>query len=523
MTNRLAPLLLQLALITALLSGTAQAALPVSATLSGDTAALSATSEQAIQITLSAQGTDYPLNLTPSAVTSSLTSLGRRYFQGTVEGDANSWVRASWANGELKGHMLAFGELMEISTNSTATRSRVLLKKIEAEELTGEDRALVPPTIKIQARKLIEQRNSTADASSISDVLRLGIIVDSRFDSYYKGKGREQALDIINAVDALYQAEFGLAVRVEAINLLTSTNDPFLDINGSLETLLRSLRTYTSQRAAQYGGLGVVHLFSGSYDDNNIIGLSWIDAVCRDDFYNVSVSTPFSRQMLLAAHEIAHNLGARHDDDASCEVETDQIMWPNISSATEASFSDCTKKAVVSRISGTCHLANVDAAVSLHKVASADGTPSLMIRVRNNDSSRTIKSITSQTVLPETFLPATIPDNCSFLGDTLACEHGSIVAGAASAVLVGLDGTAISGELITASATPSAEADLYTLNNYASIDMSNASSVTEDAFENETQTASAASGGAAGAGAVISLLPILGLTALRRRESNQHR
>ena len=333
-------------------TATAYAATPVTATLSGDTTALATAGDEPVHITLSANGTDYPLILTPSAVTSALQNLERRYFQGLVSGDTASWVRLSWNGDSLSGHMLAFGDLMAISTDPVANRSRILLKKIEAEDLVGSDHALVPPTIRIQARKLIELRDSTPQASSISDVLRIGIIVDSRFDSFYKGQGRTQALDIMNAVDALYQKEFGLAVRVESLDLLNVENDPFLDVNGNLETLLRSLRAFTSQRAARYGGLGVVHLFSGSYDDNNIIGLSWIDAVCRDDFYNVSVSTPFSRQMLLAAHEIAHNLGARHDDDASCAVETDQIMWPNISANTEASFSDCTKKAVTSRISG---------------------------------------------------------------------------------------------------------------------------------------------------------------------------
>ncbi|MDO6460573.1 M12 family metallo-peptidase [Granulosicoccaceae sp. 1_MG-2023] len=492
----------------------------VSATLSGDTESLSAPGNETIHITLSAQGTDYPLSLTPSAVTAALSDLPRQYFQGTVDGDETSWARLSWHEGTLSGHMMAFGQLLEISTadTDTDTKSRFALKQIKPQDLHGGN-TLTLPTPATRSTLPLQTR---ATQSGVTDVLRIGIIVDSRFDSAYNGLGREQALDVINAVDGLYQAEFGLAVRIDTLDLLDSSNDPFIDISGNLETLLRSLRSYTSGRESVYGGLGVVHLFSGSYDDSNIIGLSWIDVACRDDFYNVSVSTPFSRQMLLAAHEIAHNLGARHDDDASCEVENDKIMWPNISSSTLSSFSDCTKEAVISKLSNSCHVANVDAGLSLQRVASDDSDAALMISVENNDTSRTLNGIVSQTVLPDSLLPAAIPDNCSFLGDTLACEHGSIEAGQSSSVIVELDGS-LAGGLITASATPSSDADLYTLNNYASIDLSEANVVADDDASQQTETAGAESGSTGGgAGATLWLVPLLALSALRRREKRHH-
>ena len=58
--------------------------------------------------------------------------------------------------------------------------------------------------------------------------------------------------------------------------------------------------------------VSLAHLFSGNTAIDEPVGLAWIDTACRSDGYDVGISTPYQHDILLAAHEIAHNLGLGH-------------------------------------------------------------------------------------------------------------------------------------------------------------------------------------------------------------------
>ena len=91
--------------------------------------------------------------------------------------------------------------------------------------------------------------------------------------------------------------------------------------------MLRGLRAYRMQSTLLGNEVSLVHLFSGSRAIDEPVGLAWIDTACRSDGYDVGLSTPYQHDILLAAHEIAHNLGALHDSETACAASTDCLLY----------------------------------------------------------------------------------------------------------------------------------------------------------------------------------------------------
>ncbi len=485
-----------------------------------DLSLLKDSNEKPAGISVSAAGRDYQIILTPSSAVNHHPLKGGRYFQGKVAGDPDSWVRLSYDGNDLSGYLKAYGELLELQPHSNGanpTLKRSASRHFLHDRMTA-DRILYPPP---RSTSGMEQSLSNEDfaglqprtnsaTGKVSRVLRLSIVVDSRFDEFYEGKGLEKAQTIINAIDGLYQEQFGLALQLDSAHLLTADADPFRQMDGDIETILREFRRYTLNDSKLSDDQGVVHLFSGSYDSENIIGLSWINSVCRDDGYNVSVSTPFSRQMLLTAHEIGHNLGAVHDDDASCHVEYDKVMWPNISNRTDTDFSGCSKDSIIPRMSASCNLDNIDLGISLQLVSKQQKNKYRTVRVQvsNKDTDRAASEVVSVTSLPAKSIPSGIPKQCSYFADTLTCNHGEIAPASTSKVQLDLTLNDATPQIISSELEFQNFADISRLNNYASLDINSAQSVPDSSDDDDSQTLSPGSGGGIGGIALLSFLLI---------------
>ncbi len=468
-------------------------------------------------ITVSAGNHDYNLKLELSNVIKNLNTSPRSEFQdvqllkGTVIGDEKSWVRLSRYDNRVSGYIKAFGSLIEL-TNSH--NNQFALKSINPKDPIlrnfGLDRVLTVPEStnirpKVNFTNNISHREREED-QKVSRVLQISIVIDSRFNEFYKGQGLSKAISVINEVDGLYQEQFGLGVQLRSAILLDPNNDPFLELDGNLETVLREFRLYTQENKSFSDGLGLLHLFSGAYDNDQIIGLSWIDTVCHSENYNVSVSTPFSAQMILAAHEMGHNLGAKHDDSKSCEIEYDKVMWPSISRRTEQEFSSCSKNAVSRALSASCNLDNIDLSVVLELNSKPEESESrrVSIIVNNNDAFRIANNVSTITHLSTELVPKKIPTGCSYFSNTLTCEHGAVTAGAKKAIVIDLDATQTKDQIISTELEFSDFADLNSLNNRANIDLKTA--IQSDEQSDETDNAALSSGGSGGGALNLALV-----------------
>jgi len=275
------------------------------------------------------------------------------FHRGVVSNNTDSWVRLSQSivNGvrRYEGFIERNGQLYRLhhsKSNNEADGSTSVTVRHSLTPLGYRKHVF---------RDTLQPRADIALA--VTRAARIGIAVDSRFNDFHGGRGLAQALTIINGVDGLYRAQFGLALIVDNIRVYDDpAEDPLREQTGSVEELLTAFRLVRLADAELPTSLAMVHLFSGHQDPDQDIGLGWIDTACRNDGYDASMSTPYPFDMLLAAHEIAHNLGALHDDDAECQLIGDgletNVMWSQLSSATGTEMYHCKHSLPAWRLKG---------------------------------------------------------------------------------------------------------------------------------------------------------------------------
>jgi len=416
------------------------------------------------QLVIDVAGLSLMLNLTPNFVASDSTFeingtseidpswFRPQTYEGTVDGDPDSWVRViKNEDGHFLGQLFAFGKLYEVSPSAdkTGTTAHTLppmqeqLRSITGGALTGNvvDNVVNPPSPKIVANE--SQRNAInglreSFGVDVPKAMRIGIVVDSRFDEYHRGAGLNRAVALINVIDGIYQSELGAALILDTVVAYTDpATDPMRNASGSVEEILETFRTVRELEPKLRSDLTMVHLFTGARDSLGVLGLGWIDTACRTDGYDISLSTPFAYDALLAAHEMAHNLGALHDDAPSCSTGRSNIMWPRLSSLTEPQFSACSLEAIAPALAASCNLENIDLSVELRSLQQANATDTgrtLSAVVRNNDPARNAVAVSSNFFLPFGSTVTELPGNCSESIDNtsssplITCIHGDVAA-----------------------------------------------------------------------------------------------
>lgn len=317
------------------------------------TPANASTYTQQMQLTVGDQ--TLTLLLQPSRVTHTLDVIDSnglpqgapaRSYIGKVKGDKNSWVRLTKGISTIDGVISRFGKRFRFQQTGN--------KPVRVQPLADNHN----PGITLTSNPF---NTSAATPAPVTRVARLAIVVDSKFNARHHGKGLEYALGLINSVDGIFREEFGLALQLEtAINITDRRSDPVNFGNVEIEKMLRGFRNYRMRTPLIGNEVSLVHLFTGNTPTDQPVGLAWIDTSCRTDGYDVSLSTNYKHDILLVAHELAHNLGALHDSDTSCAASSDKVMWPYISSATTQHFSSCTIASVKRSLARSCHAPAVD-------------------------------------------------------------------------------------------------------------------------------------------------------------------
>lgn len=286
------------------------------------------------------------------------------YYSGIIANLPGSWVRISQAGDTLSGTVFASGEHFQIA--STATGASAKLERLNTRDLNrlvasaGSDTLLFPPPSSRNGRirNTLDAISITPDNGSFynqpgnaTKVIHVGIVVDTRYNEARGGRGLNLAIDTINSVDGLYREQLGIALSLDTTIVMTDPEtDPLRIDDSTTEEILLEFRNYRRSTDLLGTGLNLVHYFTGNRASGTDVGLAFIGTVCRSDGYDVSASFPFQFPTILAAHEIAHNLGALHDEVTSCSNNVTRIMYSDISSLTTDSFSNCSLDKIAEKV-----------------------------------------------------------------------------------------------------------------------------------------------------------------------------
>jgi metallopeptidase family M12-like protein len=156
-------------------------------------------------------------------------------------------------------------------------------------------------------------------------------------------------------VDGIWSSQVGIKIVLAPITILTDADDPF-SATTSAGTLLAEVGGYRAGLPA-HQETGLTHLVTGRAMDGNIIGISYLGAICNGA-QAVSLSqstTSLIMGGLIAAHELGHSFNAVHDGVPGVCSTTPRtyLMAPTINFSNQ--FSACSLQSIDARaVTASC-------------------------------------------------------------------------------------------------------------------------------------------------------------------------
>lgn len=273
-----------------------------------------------------------------------------RLYRGGIEDDPGSWARLAERDGRVTGVFWDGIHLYVVEIS--ADRSRIYRAE---EALAGIGMSLAGDHG--QAVTADTNLGTTGTSSFIAGsglpidpgrTIRVGVVADSPVVAERAADTEADLLEIMNVVDGIFLWQLGVRVDVAEIVLLDAATDPFSATES--EEFLAALAELKGSSSA-LGSLGLLHLFTGrnivySSSQDDPLGVANLGTVC-DTRSAVSI-TEFRGgdglvlEYLVAAHELAHNLGAPHDNEAGsvCASTPGGFLMENAVNGSET-FSQC--------------------------------------------------------------------------------------------------------------------------------------------------------------------------------------
>jgi hypothetical protein len=197
-------------------------------------------------------------------------------------------------------------------------------------------------------------------------VLELSLVLDAAFYRRFGDASADEAVALMNQVDAITRRDLGVALRIVQLVVFTSdTQQPFSSTSDAAALLRELGQARANDPAARLSAGAVTHLLTGR-DLAGSNGMAWMSAACTIE-YGTSLasiqSKPGYLHSILVAHELGHNVGASHDGDpnGNCpDTSFGWLMWPWLSGDLRDEFSSCSRASVASRL---VSMACIDATV----------------------------------------------------------------------------------------------------------------------------------------------------------------
>lgn len=285
-------------------------------------------------------------------------------FRGVVLDEEDSVVRLTSTAGLFTGYIrtgerwVFIDPLREFVPGAPADRAVVYREQDVRPEASG----LCGVSSRLHVANDVGQGTPGFTTKGHNTLRRLQVATDAD-GQYYRDYGNPGTFNriegILNDVDGIYRRDLNLFVSITYQQAWTNpSTDPYTSFNA--DTTLFQFRDWWN---ANRGGTtrDAAHLFSGKDFNGGTIGIAWVGVICNNPGLSYGVSQDLgssSMRAKLTAHEIGHNLSARHDDQIGCAScgGFGPIMCSAIQSNGPESFSSCSENSIDSHThnNGSC-------------------------------------------------------------------------------------------------------------------------------------------------------------------------
>jgi hypothetical protein len=265
-------------------------------------------------------------------ITSPVTAGVLPTYRGTIPGLPGSEVRFSVREDALEGIILTPGEWYFVEPMRNYDRSAVpsdivVYRASDLQpEAIGTCGASLVDRIEGAERVLHSSGEShgldfTQVTESTASIPVADVATEADYEYVTAMGGSSGAntsiLEILNQVDGIYQSQLAISLQVSYQHSWATAGDPYTSTAPS--SMLVEFKNYWE---ANLGTMtyDVAHMWTGKDMDGSVIGIAYLDVVCGVRSYSYGVSQIFNSapgKYILTAHEIGHNFGATHTDQAT--------------------------------------------------------------------------------------------------------------------------------------------------------------------------------------------------------------
>jgi len=283
-----------------------------------------------------------------------------RTFRGTVPGIAGSEARFSIHDDSIEGIVLTpdawylVEPMRHYDPSSPQTEMVVYRTSDIIAESFGTCGTALAEQIGDQIFRIHEALTpQMLDASSSLAIADVATEADYEFVSAYgnSASANNAILDIMNQVDGIYSAQLSISLRVGYQHTWETVSDPYTSTAPS--TMLSEFRNHWSANFSSVP-FDLAHMWTGKDMDGSTIGIAYLGVACNARSYSYGLSQRYAAapaKYILTAHEIGHNFGANHTEQASPPQTDCSNTIMNSSVGTGTSFCSYSRTEISTHVS----------------------------------------------------------------------------------------------------------------------------------------------------------------------------